>query len=84
MEKSQIAEVLRMVTDALVDLETAKADCKLKIDSAFETYEFTPLAMKALLQIAKAKVKGKVEDVEKATAELVDMLEVVKETREDQ
>lgn len=68
MERKQIEETMRIVTDALIDLETAKQDCKLKIESAFETYDFTPNQEKALLQVAKAKLKeGKLEDLEAAS-----------------
>jgi len=80
LKKQQIEETMRIVTDALIDLETAKHDCKLKIESAFETYDFTGNQEKALMQVAKAKLKdGKLEDLEAATVELGDMIEMVKE-----
>ena len=78
MEKQQIEEVLRIVTDAMIDLETAKSDCKMKIGAAFEAYEFTPDQIKALMQVAKAKIKeGKMEELETATAELFAVIELI-------
>lgn len=82
MEKSQIEECLRIVTDALLDLEQAKADYKVKTDSAFETYELSPMAIKAITQIAKAKIKDKVEDVKRMSDELSAMLELVEESEQ--
>lgn len=80
MTKDQISECLGMLVAAIGDLELAKDDYKLKETAAFETYEFSPLAIKAMRQIAKAKVKGNLEDVEALTTELADMIEVVRES----
>lgn len=79
MEKSQIEECLRIVTSAMLALEDAKEDYKLKVDSALETYELEPVAIKAIMQIAKAKVKGNVEAVKQLADELSAMCEMVEE-----
>ena len=79
MTKEQISECLEMLIGAMNELELAKADYKLKETAALETYEFSAMASKAVKQIARAQVKGKLEDVEAMTSELSAMLSVVQE-----
>lgn len=79
MEKAKITEVLPMITGALLELEQAKQDCKIKIDSAFETYDFTGNQEKAMLKVAKAKIAGKLEDVEMEIDVLAEMIGIVQE-----
>ena len=79
MTKEQISECLSMLVGAMLELEQAKADYKLKETAALETYEFSAMASKAVKQIARAQVKGKLEDVEAMTSELSAMLSVVQE-----
>ena len=79
MTKEQISECLSMLVGAMLELEQAKDDYKLKETAALETYEFSAMASKAVKQIARAQVKGKLEDVEAMTSELSAMLSVVQE-----
>ena len=79
MTKEQINECLSMLVGAMLELEQAKDDYKLKETAALETYEFSAMASKAVKQIARAQVKGKLEDVEAMTNELSAMLTVVQE-----
>lgn len=77
--KEQISECLSMLVGAMLELEQAKDDYKLKETAALETYEFSAVASKAIKQIAKAQMKGKLEEVEKMTSELSAMIAVVQE-----
>ena len=79
MTKEQISECLAQVVGAMVTLEEAKADYKLQETAALETYGFGPVAGKAIRQIARATVRGKLDEVEKMAGELTAMIAAVQE-----
>ena len=79
MEKSKITEVLPQVIGALRELETAKSDCKLKLDAIFETYDFTANQEKAVLKVAKAKIAEKLDDLEPEVDILAEVIGIAQE-----
>ena len=82
MEATKVTEVLPQVVAALMDLEQAKADCKLKIDAIFETYDFTGNQEKAVLKVAKAKIAEKLDDLEPEVDVLAEVIGIAQEQRE--
>jgi len=80
VEKSKVTEILPIITGSLLALEQAKADCKVMIDSACETYELSPNEMRAIIQVAKKKIAAKLDDFEAETDVLAEMIGIAQET----
>ena len=79
VEKSKVTEVLPQVTSALLKLETAKSDCKLRLSSIFETYEFTANEEKAVMRVAKAQIAEKLEALEPEIDTLAEVIGIAQE-----
>jgi len=84
LNKENLADLLRIITDSLLDLQQAKDDHKARVESALDAYgdDLTGDQIKAIMAVAKAKVAEKLEALESSTDELAAMIEMVKQPTE--
>jgi len=81
LNKQKVADLIRIITDSMIDLQQAKDDHKARVDSALDAYsdDLTGDQIKAIMAVAKAKVAEKLEALESSTDELMAMIEMVKQ-----
>ena len=78
MNQDQMKECLNIVVQAERDLQQAKEDYKVTVESAFETYELTGDQEKAVKTVAKAMLANKVDAIDEAANTLISVVELVK------